>query len=303
MSATLGKEFEQACGLQVRSGVIAARETTFRIGGLFEFFVEPQTIDELAIALRWLRNNSHDVKILGNGSNILAPSSGVSGFTLRLGRGFNFLERLENDKFNIGAAYSLMSASRELSSAGFSGLEFAAGIPGSLGGALVMNAGAHRGEMSHVVTAIEVMDREGRTERLEAPELTFSYRHSSLGESSIVTSVEIRLKAGDSKKILENLNKNLNYRKGTQPLSQPSAGSVFRNPGSTPELSAGAILDSLGLKGVKSGKAQISTLHANWIVNPEKDAQSSDVLSLIKLCQERAREHRSLSLKPEIVLW
>jgi UDP-N-acetylmuramate dehydrogenase len=194
-----------------------------------------------------------------------------------------------------------MSFSRKVSDEGFSGVEFAAGIPASVGGAVFMNAGAHGSEISSRIVEVRGLTGEGLEVRWSRHELPWSYRHSGLPTGCIITSVVLDLPPGDPKRISELCAHNIAERRARQPLALPSAGSVFKNPSS--ELPAGKILEELGMKGFAVGGAEVSRLHANWIVNPDRGATAADVVSVIAECQRRALEERGVALEPEVRLW
>lgn len=285
-----------------RRDISGARCSTFSIGGAIQFLVEPRNQEELEVALKVLRSYSMPWRILGAGSNILLPDEGLSGFTLRLGREFRYCRPgPSSNEFEVGAAMSLMSLSRDLSDAGMSGLEFAGGIPASIGGAVTMNAGAHGGELASVLTSVRVVRAEGALEELPAKELRFSYRHSELPPGAVVVGARITLVPGDRERSAELRRSHLAERKSRQPLTQPSAGSVFKNPpgGS----SAGALIERAGLKGARRGGASISSLHGNWIVNDTRNASAKEVQELIRLCQERVAELFEVHLQPEVIAW
>jgi UDP-N-acetylmuramate dehydrogenase len=251
--------------------------------------------------LKLLTIEKQQVRVLGFGSNVLVGDQGIRGWIVRLGQSLRSVERLEGDRFVIGGGASLMAVSRKISGDGFSGLEFAAGIPASFGGAVFMNAGAHGSEIADRIERVSVVMTDGSFVVFERNELPWRYRHSGLPGSAVVISVELGLPSGDKERIVRACGDNLAHRKNTQPLSLPSAGSVFKNP--SPELPAGKLLEAAGLKGVSVGGAMVSSLHANWIVNPDKRASASDILALISLCQERVREQSGIELEPEVRLW
>jgi len=194
-----------------------------------------------------------------------------------------------------------MSVARKLSGEGLAGLEFAAGIPASVGGAVWMNAGAHGAEIGERVVRVRGVLADGQVYEWSRNELPWSYRSSGLPTGSIVTAVEVRLTAGERDRIAKLCADNLAHRRATQPLSLPSAGSVFKNP--APTTPAGLLLERAGVKGLWSGGAQVSELHANWIVNPEKKARAADVRNLIAECMKRAEENSGVRLQPEVRMW
>lgn len=288
-------------GVAVRS-VLGARCTTFAIGGEIRRLIEPETPEQLSAALRWIHSAGGEVRMLGAGSNLLIDDLGVGdAWVVRLGRGFRSVEPLAEGIFKVGGAVSLMNLARTLSDGGFAGLEFAGGIPASIGGALRMNAGAHGGELGERVRSVTFFDRFGHQQTLTRAELTFSYRHSSIPNGTAIVAVELELLPSDRERTAALRAHHLAERKARQPLSMPSAGSVFRNP--APETPAGMLLDRAGLKGVSHGGAMFSTMHANWIVNPQRTALCTDVVALIERAQQEVLHYHQVQLVPEVVRW
>jgi UDP-N-acetylmuramate dehydrogenase len=263
--------------------------TTIKTGGELKDLHKPKTTSELIELLKKIES----YKILGFGSNLLISDDGVSEPVV------SFVGKeivVEGTVVTVDAGFGLMSLARKTSEIGLSGLEFAGGIPGSVGGACFMNAGAHGAEIGDVLSRVWFVTKEGREESLSREELSMSYRHS--GINGFITKAEFSLvRSSNSKELLI---KNLEYRKATQPLHLPSFGSVFRNP---KNRKAGEIIESLGLKGFKVGGAKVSDLHANWIVNPNKNATSEDVRELIKIIKNRAKIEANCDLEPEVVMW
>lgn len=297
----LKARIESELNLPVRCAIPGSSVTTFSIGGPLQYLVEVQSLGQLVTLTKLLNVYQQPFRILGAGSNLLISDHGVAEWILKAGRGLRTLSSLSDNRFVVGAAYSLMSLSRELSQAGYAGLEFAGGIPASLGGAVFMNAGAHGSEMVQVVESVKIVDRHGCLEQIRADQLSWSYRHSGLPVGCMLVEAVLKLVPGDSDKISQRRAECLAYRKRTQPLTLPSAGSVFKNP--EPERSAGYMIDQCGLKGSRSGAAQISELHANWIVNPKKAASATDVLALIGLCQQQVKKIFEIQIEPELVRW
>jgi len=295
-------ELRDNLGVSVRVDVPGSTLTTFSIGGPVGVLVEPDDIDQLAKALSFLAQTGQSYRLLGFGSNSLLPDCGVEGWVIKLGRGFRYLDFNSRNSVVVGGAMSLMTLCRKCADQGLSGLEFAGGIPASLGGAVRMNAGAHGSEMAEIIRRVRVVDSTGRVLDLDPAELDFKYRSCSLPSGSIVVEVELGLAASDKESVNRKMLESLDYRRSTQPLVYPSAGSVFKNPAGT-DLSAGAVIESLGLKGKKIGGAEISQLHANWIINPGKKAKDCDVISLIQLCQTMADRQLSVTLEPEVEVW
>lgn len=275
--------------------------TTFAVGGPIEYLVEPHSEQAVAELLKTLSSEDRPYVILGSGSNVVIPDKGIGGIVIRLGKGLRYRKSLSETRFEVGAAMSLMTLSRELSEAGLAGIEFAGGIPASIGGAVRMNAGAHGDEIASLLRSVTIVTRDGRIESLSPAEVGFSYRHSNFPAGSIVVRAELELTSSDRQTTAARRSEFLAERKRRQPLTLPSAGSVFKNPAGT--LSAGALLEAAGMKGERIGGAQVSILHANWIVNDERSASASDISALVKLCKERVLAKDGISLEPEILLW
>jgi len=286
---------------RARSNLLGKDLSTFAIGGAVGVLCEPDSVEELCALMQYISLNKISYKILGAGSNVLFPDEALKDVLIRLGRGFRTLRAIGNARFIIGGAYSLMSLSRELCEAGFSGLEFAGGIPASLGGALRMNAGAHAAEICSCLETAQLVLASGEKAELTAAELNFSYRHSELPEGSVVIGAVLKLSEGDASSIALKRSDFLAERKRRQPLTLPSAGSVFKNP--SLDLPAGMLIESLGLRGRRQGGAQISELHGNWIVNPTRSASAKDVVGLIELCKTKALEARKIALETELQIW
>jgi UDP-N-acetylmuramate dehydrogenase len=288
-------------GDRVRRNVPASSLTTFAIGGDISYLVTIESLWELQAVMKLLTVEGQPARVLGFGSNVLIADRGIQGWVLRLGQSLRSVEHSEGDRFVIAGGASLMTVARKISADGFSGLEFAAGIPASVGGAVFMNAGAHGAEIADRIERVSLVMPDGSFRVYDCKELPFTYRHSGLPRDAAVISVELLLPSGDKERIARTCSENLAHRKNTQPLSLPSAGSVFKNP--SPDLPAGKVLEQAGLKGTSVGGAEISSLHANWIVNPDKRASAADVLALISLCQERVRSQMGIELEPEVRLW
>jgi UDP-N-acetylmuramate dehydrogenase len=288
-------------GVKVARGVLGSTVTTLAVGGPLAHLITVDDLGALPEVVRILHSEGELPYILGNGSNLLIGDAGVAGWVIRLGGGARRVQPYPHDEFEIEGAASLMQVARQLSQEGFSGLEFAAGIPASLGGAVFMNAGAHGSELCERIVRVSAILSDGSLRIFEQGELPWRYRSSGLPAGAIVTSVRLRLPRGDKDRIADACAHNLAARRATQPLALPSAGSIFRNP--APDCPAGRVIEQVGLKGRTEGGAMISELHANWIVNPQKKAQARDVVSLIKLCQHTVREQRGIELEAEVKMW
>ncbi|MGM9520377.1 MAG: UDP-N-acetylmuramate dehydrogenase [Phascolarctobacterium sp.] len=275
-----------------------AKHTSFRIGGPADLLAQPADEAELAALLKAAREHTVPVTLIGNGSNLLVRDKGIRGLVIKLGNLFSGVEVCGNT-LTFGCGVSLAMASKKAASLSLSGLEFAVGIPGTIGGAVYMNAGAYDGEMAKVVTKVRVMDEQGKTSELAASELDFAYRHTALQNSGrIVTSVTVSLVPGDADAIAAKMADFSQRRISKQPLELPSAGSMFKRP---PGYFAGTLIDQTGLKGYTVGGAQVSTKHAGFVVNIG-GATASDVLQLISDVQSKVFAAHGVHLEPEVLV-
>lgn len=301
MRPELCKRLTNLLGERVRFSFSLARHTSFRIGGPADVFAEPDTLDELQALLALLHTEDVPVFLLGGGTNILVSDKGVRGVVVKLGDGFNDVrweESPQDATVHVGAANSLGRFVREAVRRGYRGVEFAEGIPGTVGGGLLMNAGAFGGELSAVVMAITGVHRDGRTERLRGEALGFAYRQTGLPSQFVVTAVEFHLRRGQADEIAAVMSKAQNKRQKTQPHGYPNAGSIFKNP---PGTYAGRLIESAGLKGQTQGRAQVSEQHANFIVNTG-GASATDVRVLMDQIQRTVWGKNNIWLEPEIKL-
>ncbi|MGE5576390.1 MAG: UDP-N-acetylmuramate dehydrogenase [Syntrophothermus sp.] len=293
----VAKEIREKLGCEVKSREPMWRHTSFRIGGPAELYIEPHDEEELAGLLVYLRGKGIPYLVVGNGTNLLVSDAGIEGAVIHLGDGFRKI-RIEGTVIKAGAAAPLIRVAMEAASAGLSGLEFAGGIPGSLGGALYMNAGAHGSDISRVVERVRVIHREsGGIEELDAKVLEFGYRTSLLRRRGYVAlGAELALARGVPAEIRARMDEFTKRRRTTQPQGLPNAGSIFRNP---PGQAAGRLIEEAGAKGMTVGGAEVSTVHANFIVN-RGEATASDVLKLISRVQALVEEHHGIRLEREI---
>lgn len=274
------------------------KHTSFHIGGPAELMAQPQSEAELQSLLLKAAEAAVPVTLVGNGSNLLVRDKGIRGLVIKLGSMLRDI-KVSGNVLTFGSGVSLAQASKKAAEMGLSGMEFAVGIPGSIGGAVYMNAGAYDGEMSKVVKSVRVMDAAGEVSELSAGELDFGYRHSALqGSSKIVTSVTVELAAGDKQAIAEKMGDFSNRRITKQPLELPSAGSMFKRP---PGYFAGTLIDQTGLKGYTVGGAQVSTKHAGFVVNIG-GATAADVLQLISDVQAKVFAAHGVHLEPEVLV-
>lgn len=277
-----------------------AAHTSFRIGGPVEVMAFPVSAEQLAEILK--RSNELDCKctILGAGTNILAPDEGISGLVICLKDGLNFMEKLEGDRIRVAGGVTMSRAAVYAAGLGLSGLEFAHGIPGTVGGGVYMNAGAYGGEISMVCESVEVMSKEGVLSVIAAEDMGFSYRHSRLeDEGGVVISATFALTPGDETAIREKMQELMQKRKASQPLDLPSAGSAFKRPVGG---FAAALIDQAGLKGFQIGGAGVSQKHAGFVVNLG-GATAADVLQLLGAVSDKVFDFSGIRLEPEVRIW
>lgn len=284
---------------RVRFDVPLAELTTWRIGGPAEVVVEPEQVETIIRLRRLAAAEGWPLRVLGNGSNVLAPDGAVSGIVLRLAGALNRVD-YEGDLVRAEAGAFLPKLARDAAARGLTGLECVVGVPGTVGGGVVMNAGVPEGTLGQVVRWAEVLRPDGRIDRLTAADLAFAHRDSRLQhEPGLVLRAELRLGEGDPAAITETMDRHMAHRRATQPLNLPSAGSVFRRP---PGAHPGALLEEAGCKGLRRGGAEVSELHANWIVN-RGGATAAEVRWLIIEMRRRVREQSGVELHLEVEIW
>ena len=277
-----------------------AKHTSFRIGGGAEVMVFPRTREELAQVLKTSALLDCKTAILGAGTNVLAPDDGIGGLVICLKDCLDGMEQLEENKIRVMAGVTMSRAAVYAANLGLSGLEFAHGIPGTVGGGVYMNAGAYGGEICQVCESVEVMDRNGNIRRLPNSEMEFSYRHSVLEESGeIVISAYFVLTPADPEMIRGKMKELIGKRSASQPLDLPSAGSAFKRPVGG---YAAALIDQAGMKGYQVGGAAISTKHAGFAVNMG-NATAEDVRKLLQDVSDKVFEHSGIRIVPEIRIW
>ncbi len=279
----------------VRSSESMAKHTTFHIGGPAALFVECATVADLAMTTEILSDEGIDWRVLGKGSNVLASDEGYDGAVIVLGRDFK-RHALDGEHLRTGAGVILAAIVRDAFSEGRTGLEFAVGIPGTVGGALAMNAGSRDEWIGSIVESVTLFVPGEGLMSVRGPEVVWGYRQSSLRTKGIIVEAALRVVEGDADHIRRTMEASLRRRKRTQPLSAPSAGSVFVNPEGD---SAGRLIEAAGLKGARVGGAAVSDVHANFIVNAG-GATATDVLGLVRLVRETVKEAYGIELTPEI---
>ena len=281
---------------RVREEEYLRHHTTFKIGGPADLFVEPTTMAELSFALRTIHEFDVPVTIIGCGSNILVKDGGIRGAVVSV-RHMTQIMDCNDNVLCIGSGYMLKDASGFAWENGLTGLEFAIGIPGTLGGAVFMNAGAYDGEMSHVVTAVRAVDFQGNIKEYDASHLDFGYRHSVFHDNhEVIGEVIMTLKPGDKNVIKARMDELTEKRESKQPLEFASAGSTFKRP---PGYFAGTLIEQTGLKGLSVGDAQVSHKHAGFVINTGS-ASAKDVLDLIAEVQRRVYDQHGVHLEPEV---
>ena len=269
----------------------------FGIGGNAAAYFEVSTTDELAYVAQLKKRRNVPVAIIGRGSNLLVNDAGYPGIVIRLTGEFNRLEFSQN-RVEVGAGVSLPRLSKIAASRGLSGVEFALGIPGSVGGALIMNAGAWGSSFGDLVERVQVMTDEGELIDLSRDDAQFSYRHSGLKSYFCVTGTTLTLTPSDAEEV-DNLMQDLYNQKITsQPFAEENAGCMFKNP---PGHSAGKLIDECGLKGYRVGGAEVSKIHGNFILNLD-NATAQDVLSLVRHIQNHVKQERGVNLEIEVQL-
>jgi UDP-N-acetylenolpyruvoylglucosamine reductase len=280
----------------VRQDEPLAKRTTLRVGGPADVCLEPASEDDLAKAIQFCRQAGVPFLVLGRGSNLLVRDGGIRGVVICLSH--PNLARIEADGTDLhcGAGARLKAVAAKARELDLTGLEFLEGIPGSVGGALRMNAGAMGSAMFEVVTQVRFMDSAGKVHERNIAQVPAEYRSCPFFQSNIALGATFRGQPGEREAIAKRTAE-FNQRRWSSQPKEPSAGCIFKNPSQA--LSAGKLIEELGLKGTRRGGAVISTVHGNFIIN-DRDATASDVLQLIELIQTRARSERGIELRAEV---
>lgn len=272
--------------------------TTFRIGGPADWMALPSDAAETAAVIRAAAASDSPLTVIGNGSNLLVRDGGIRGIVLKIGEPMSSL-RHEGETVIAGAGALLADVSRFAAQQGLSGLEFAVGIPGSIGGAVFMNAGAYDGEISEVVERVAAVGPDGSAREFSRAEVQFGYRHSIFQDNGfVICEVRLRLHCGDRERIAAVMEDLTRRRESKQPLEWPSAGSTFRRP---PGRFAGTLIEQAGCKGMCCGGARVSEKHAGFIINTGR-ASAGEVLELIRMVQSRVRQQSGVDLWPEVII-
>ena len=270
--------------------------TTFRIGGPADYLILPASMEDVAFVFQCLKRHDIPFVILGNGSNVLVLDKGIRGVVIKFNSPISTIRKKKNT-LTAGAGALLRDVSEFAAENSLSGMEFACGIPGSIGGAVFMNAGAYDGEMKNIVSAVRAISPKGEIVQFAANELDFGYRHSIFQENGCaICEVDLTLAPGNAEEIKEKIAGFTERRESKQPLEMPSAGSTFKRPEGH---YAGTLIEQTGLKGFTVGGAQVSDKHAGFVVNAG-DATAKDVLELIRQVQDRVFEKHHVKLFPEV---
>lgn len=293
--------FEKLClaagAGQVMRDEMMNRHTTFQVGGPASYFVSPNDEESLRKVILLCQEEPIPYYILGNGSNLLVSDDGYPGVMILMGEGFAGIKQTAPGRLYAGAGAMLYRVARKAMERSLTGFEFAAGIPGTLGGATVMNAGAYGGEMKDVLTNARVMEKSGRILELSGEELLFGYRHSCIQEKEyIVLSAVLSLKEGDQEAIRGRMSELSKRRREKQPLEYPSAGSTFKRPEG---YYAGKLIEDAGLRGYQEGGAQVSEKHCGFVIN-RGGATAGEIRSLCRTVQKRVKETSGVELETEM---
>jgi UDP-N-acetylmuramate dehydrogenase len=275
-----------------------ARETWYGLGGPADYFIKPQDTEQLALVVKRCNENKVPIYVLGYGSNLLVSDEGVRGAVIQL----------KSDKFSqinfvkeqviAGAGVELSRLLLTCAKKGLSGLEPLTGIPGSVGGAVRMNSGGNFGDIGTVVESVILMDKDGKVSEKKKPELQFDYRQTNI-TAKFILEAKINMTAGDPDQITKTIKENWVYKKNNQPLNTINSGCIFKNPRG---LSAGAMIDRTGLKGLQIGGAIVSEKHANFFI-AQKGCTSRDVMRLIETVREKVQKQFNVELELEIEIW
>ena len=289
---------EYAEKLRLEWNVPLAKYTTFHIGGPAECFISARSSEEVQMVLRFCKEYQVDLHVLGNGSNLLIDDRGITGIVLYIGRRMQEIQ-VNGTEIIADAGARMALVSRAAAEASLTGLEFAFGIPGNIGGGVIMNAGAYGGELSQVVTKVEAFDKEGNLHVLEGDALCFGYRKSALKTHGyIVSRVYLQCQPGDKDRIQELMADLGKRRRDKQPLEYPSAGSTFKRPEG---YFAGKLIMDAGLRGYRVGDAQVSEKHCGFVIN-RGNATATEIKTLMENVAKKVKEEFGVDLEAEVIL-
>lgn len=283
---------------QVRTGEPMNIHTIFRIGGCADYYVQPSSIEELQSLIQFLNKSDIEYCVIGNGSNLLVSDKGIRGVVIQLSDTFDEVEYIDDVTVKVMSGMMLSRLGNKLADKGLAGFEFATGIPGSVGGAVRMNAGAYGGEIKDIIVSADVLDRSGRLISLSRDELELGYRTSCIAAMDyIVVSAVFRLQKGDTDTIKALIKELAVKRRAKQPLEYPSAGSTFKRPQG---FFAAKLIEDAGLKGVSVGGAMVSEKHSGFVVNTG-NATAKDVCMLTDMVKDKVKQQSGVDLELEVI--
>ncbi len=293
-------KFAKSINLKYSREINLSDYTTFRVGGLAEVFIEPENLFQISSVIKYCNENKIEIHTIGKGSNLLVSDSGINGVVMHFGNNFSDIRLIDEETVYCSAGVNLIKLCKFAFENSLSGLEFAYGIPGSVGGAVFMNAGAYGGEIKDVILFSDHLDKDGNEGRFYDDELKMSYRNSIYSNGDyFITGAAFKLQKSDSSEIKSKMDELLNKRYEKQPMDKPSAGSTFKRPKGA---FASALIDECGLKGYRVGGAEVSTKHAGFVVNCG-GATAKDILTLIGDVQKEVKKKTGFVLEPEIEIW
>ncbi|MCQ2979198.1 MAG: UDP-N-acetylmuramate dehydrogenase [Clostridia bacterium] len=282
---------------EIRVDELLSKHTTYKIGGKADIFVMPSSNEKVRDCIKLAKENNIDFYILGRGSNVLASDDGFRGIVINLADKFSNID-INDTCLTAQAGASIISASVRAQKAGLTGLEFVCGVPGTVGGAVAMNAGCYGSEMSNVLVKCKVVNDKNEIIELSKDDLDMSYRHTNIEEKNyVLLEATMQLEKGDAEQIKEKMNELNERRKKVQPLEYPNAGSVFKRP-NIENCYPGQLIEEAGFKGFKIGGAEVSTMHANFIVNAG-DAKAKEVWEIISEIKAKVKEMSNIDLELE----
>ncbi len=277
-----------------------ANHTSFKVGGPADFFIEIDTIPELKKVLKYANTNNIQLTLIGNGTNCLVLDGGIRGIVLKLNlKNYKIFRTKEYVRILVESGFPVCMLSKIALKEELAGLEFLCGIPGTVGGAILMNAGAYGSEMKNIVVSTKYMDLEGNINKIKREEHGFSYRNSMFKDKNyIILETELKVGYDNKENIKQKIDEYTNSRKEKQPIDMPSAGSTFKHKG---DIITAKLIDDCGLKGYSIGGAQVSTKHAGFIVN-KGNATAKDIYDLIKYVQKTVYEKTNVKIEEEILI-
>ena len=272
------------------------KHTTFGVGGNAKIFIIPKSCEDIIKIVQFSKKNKIKISFIGSGSNIVASDKGFNGIIISLKKAFNKII-FSKDEINVESGAMLSSMVKKAINKGYKGFESLVGVPGTVGGALIMNAGAHGSEISELFISARTIDNNGEIKFYKRSDINFSYRDSSFPKEEILLDAKFKLIKGSQVQINQKKKDVSIKRKASQPLSYKSAGSIFKNPSS--KIAAGYLIDQAGLKGLRIGDAEISQKHANFIIN-HGNAKASEIINLIKIMQNKVKNKFDIKLELEV---